>query len=291
MPNGQIIEGRGGLYTIRDEQGTCHVVRAKKKFRHDRITPMVGDRVVFTPGVKDEHGWLEEILPRVSSLIRPPCANITLMLIVLSPSPAPDWLLIDKLILTAHSQNMRVALIVNKSDLDPDLYDVVLSDYRGADVTVLRACAEKREGIEAVRELLHGETVCLAGQSGVGKSTMINGLMSLSLETGDISKIERGRHTTRHVQLIDSGDIHIMDTPGFSLLEAEEAQDPVLLQDNYPEFTPFLGGCRFQPCYHDSEPGCAVKTAAAEGRISAARYSRYRELLAREREMWKERYD
>lgn len=291
MQNGQIIEGRGGLYTVRDESGECHVLRAKKKFRHERITPTVGDRVLFTPGENEEHGWLEEILPRVSALIRPPCANITLMLIVLCPSPAPDWLLVDKLLLTAVSQNMKAALIVNKSDLNEALYKTAKEDYRSAGVTVLRASAANGEGLDAIRALLPGETVCLAGQSGVGKSTLINALMSLRLETGGISHIERGRHTTRHVQLIDAGDVHIMDTPGFSLLEAEEAHDPVLLQDYYPDFTPYLGQCRFQPCYHDSEPGCAVRAAVEDGSISAARHRRYRELLAEERRLWRERYD
>ena len=291
MLEGQIVEGRGGLYTVRDAQGIGYVLRAKKKFRRERMTPLVGDRVRFTPGIGEEHGWLEEILPRDSVCLRPPVANITLLAAVIAAAPAPDWLLVDKLLLGARMQGMRAVLVVNKCDLSPEAAESALRDYAGADVPVICVSAARQEGLDALRKLLHGETVCFAGQSGVGKSTLLNALLGLQLQTGEISRIERGKHTTRHASLIACGDIRVMDTPGFSLLEFEEIMDPVELMEYYPEFAPYAGMCRFQPCYHGSEPGCAVQRAMQEGKISAPRLGRYRELLEKARQVWRERYD
>lgn len=291
MTQGQIIEGRGGLYTVRDADGGSFVLRAKKKFRKQRLTPLVGDRVLFTPGEGEEHGWLEEILPRQSECLRPPVANITLLAVVVAESPAPDWLLVDKLLLGARMQSMRTALVVNKCDLGAEAAQTARRDYAGADTPVICVSAAQSEGLPDLRGMLHGQTVCFAGQSGVGKSTLLNALLGLQLQTGEISRIERGKHTTRHASLITCGDISVMDTPGFSLLEFEQVMDPVELMDYYPEFAPYQGQCRFQPCYHGSEPGCAVQKAVQAGQISAARAARYRELLEKARQLWRERYD
>lgn len=290
MTEGQIIEGRGGLYTVSDGQEN-YVLRAKKKFRRQRLTPLVGDRVLFTPGEGEEHGWLEEILPRSSECLRPPVANMTLLALVAAPAPAPDWLLLDKLLLGARMQGMRALLIMNKCDLGEEAAEEARLDYAGADLPVIAVSAQRGEGLEELRSLLHGETVCFAGQSGVGKSTLLNRLLGLTLETGEISRIERGKHTTRHASLITRGDIRVMDTPGFSLLEFEQVMDPVELTDYYPEFAPYAGKCRFQPCYHGSEPGCAVSEAVRMGQISARRVERYRALLEKARQLWRERYD
>ena len=291
MTEGQIIEGRGGLYTVRDADGQPYVLRAKKKFRKQHMTPLVGDRVLFTPGEGEEHGWLEEILPRQSECLRPPVANITLLAVVVAAAPAPDWLLVDKLLLGARMQGMRTVLVINKCDLGEKAALMAQRDYARADTPVICLSAAQREGLDALYDLMHGQTVCFAGQSGVGKSTLLNALLGLQLETGEISRIERGKHTTRHASLITSGDISVMDTPGFSLLEFEQVMDPVELMDYYPEFAPYQGQCRFQPCYHSSEPGCAVQKAAQAGEISAARIARYRELLEKARQLWRERYD
>ncbi len=291
MEKGQIIEGRGGLYTVRDEGGTDHVLRAKKKFRRQHMTPLVGDRVCFTPGEGEEHGWLEEILPRSSECLRPPVANITLLVIVAAPAPAPDWLLIDKLLLGARMQDMRAVLVINKCDLGRDTAELAQRDYAGAELPVLCVSADTGEGIELLRTEMQGEIACFAGQSGVGKSTLLNALLHTQLQTGEISRIERGKHTTRHAQLIEANGLRVMDTPGFSLLEFEQVMDPVELMDYYPEFQPYRGSCRFMPCYHGSEPGCAVTQAAKDGKISAARLERYHELLEKTRQLWRERYD
>ena len=290
MTEGQIIEGRGGLYTVSDGQDT-YVLRAKKKFRRQRMTPLVGDRVLFTPGTGEEHGWLEEILPRQSECLRPPVANITLLALVVAEAPAPDWLLMDKLLLGARMQGMTALLIVNKCDLGQTSAEIARRDYAGAELPVYPVSAAQGEGLEELRERLRGETVCFAGQSGVGKSTLLNHLLGLELQTGEISRIERGKHTTRHASLITCGDIRVMDTPGFSLLEFEQVMDPVELMDYYPEFAPYAGQCRFQPCYHGSEPGCAITKAVQEGAISPARVERYRELLEKTRQLWRDRYD
>ena len=261
MVEGQIIEGRGGLYTVRDGAGSAYVLRAKKKFRRQRMTPLVGDCVLFTPGEGEEHGWLEEILPRKSECLRPPVANITLLAVVIAPAPAPDWLLVDKLLLGAHMQGMHTLLVANKCDLGDEAAQTALRDYEKADTPVLRLSAQAGEGLDSLRERMQGETVCFAGQSGVGKSTLLNALLGLELETGAISRIERGKHTTRHASLIEQGGLRVMDTPGFSLLEFEQVMDPVELMNYYPEFAPYMGQCR------------------------------YRELLDKTRQVWRERYD
>ena len=291
-PEGVIVKGVGGLYYARDKQGDIHVLRAKGKFRKQRITPMVGDRVHFTPGSGDEHGWVDEILPRDSELVRPPVANIRHIVLVFAPQPAPDFLLIDTLIVMSLKQGIQPAIVVNKCDLDEGLFDQIAKDYAGLNVPVLKVSAKTGEGLEAFQALLKTGICCLAGQSGVGKSTLLSAATGLTLETGEISrKISRGRHTTRHAEHMFSGEYQVLDTPGFSLLELWEGLEPIQLKEYYPEFFPYEGECRFAPCYHLSEPGCAVLAAAREGEISAARLERYHQLLKKAQEAWKNRYD
>ena len=295
MREGTIVRGRGGFYTVREDGGDEFVLRAKKKFRRLGMSPLVGDRILFTPGEKeDEDGWVEEILPRRSQCLRPPVANVTLLCIVISPSPAPDWLLVDKLLIFARKQELRPLLILNKLDL-PGAEDILAEAreaYRGAEAELLTVSALDAEGLNPLRHRLQGEMCCFSGQSGVGKSTLLNALFGLNQETGAISrKIQRGKNTTRHAELFTFGDIQVIDTPGFSLLEMDEVFDPVLLKDYYPEFAPYLGSCRFSPCYHGREPGCAVTAAAKDGKIDEKRLARYRQLLEDCRQAWRERYD
>ena len=295
MTEGIIIRGRGGLYTALDEQGQEFVLRAKKKFRRQGMSPLVGDRILFSPGgISDEHGWVEEILPRSSQCLRPAVANVTLLCIVVCPQPAPDWLLVDKLLVYAARQNLRPLLMIGKDDLPgaAETAAYAQSVYQGANLEIFRASALCRTGFEALTERLQGEICCFSGQSGVGKSSLLNALFGLNLETGDISrKIQRGKNTTRHAELFRLNGIYVIDTPGFSLLEMEEVFDPVELKDCYPEFASYEGTCRFLPCYHGSEPGCAVLEAAKDGRIHPDRLDRYHILLADCRKTWRERYD
>lgn len=291
-PEGVIVKGVGGLYYARDPEGEVHVLRAKGKFRKQRVTPMVGDRVRFTPGSGDEHGWVDEILPRDSELIRPPVANIRHIMLVLAPQPAPDFLLIDTLIVMAVKQGIQPVLVVNKCDLDETLFDQIQKDYAGLGAPMVKVSAVTGEGMDELRSLLKSGICCFAGQSGVGKSTLLSAATGLELETGEISrKISRGRHTTRHAELLFSGDYQVLDTPGFSLLELWEGLEPIQLKEYYPEFFPYEGDCRFAPCYHLSEPGCAVLAAARKGQVSQARLERYHQLLKKAQEAWRNRYD
>lgn len=289
---GVIIKGVGGLYYARESQGQVHVLRAKGKFRKQRITPMVGDRVLFTPGTGDEHGWVEDILPRESELIRPPVANIRHIVLVVAPEPAPDLMLVDTLMVMAFRQGIQPALVVNKCDLDETLFDAVRRDYAQLSIPMLKVSAHTGEGLEDLRQLLRSGICCFAGQSGVGKSTLLSAATGLALQTGEISKKNsRGRHTTRHAELLFSGDYCVLDTPGFSLLELWEGLEPIRLKEYYPEFWPYEGECRFAPCYHLSEPGCAVLQAVREGKLSSARLERYHLLLKKAQEAWRNRYD
>ncbi len=291
-PRGVIVKGVGGLYYARGEDGEIHVLRAKGKFRRQRVTPMVGDRILFTPGQGEEHGWVEEILPRESELTRPPVANIRHIVLVLAPEPAPDYLLVDTLLAMAARQGIAPVLAVNKCDLDMATAAEVQREYAQLGAPVLRVSAKTGEGLEALRAVLRQGVCCLAGQSGVGKSTLLSAATGLELKAGEISrKISRGRHTTRHAELLFSGEYQVLDTPGFSLLELWEGLEPVKLKEYYPEFAPYEGQCRFSPCYHLSEPGCAVLEAARAGRLEKERLERYHLLLAQAQEAWRRRYD
>ena len=289
---GSILRGIGSFYTVLcDEDGREYTLRAQKKLRHQKLTPMVGDRVRFTPGQGEEDGWLEEILPRRSMLVRPSVANVDMLMLVVASVPAPDLLLCDKLILRATQGSMTPAICVNKIDLGDGLAQQIEAEYAGTQLRVFSVSAHTGEGVGALREAMRGRVTCLAGQSAVGKSSLLNALFGLSLETGGLSrKTERGRHTTRRAEMMALDGMFVLDTTGFSLLELEDAIEPEAFAQLYPEYNALAGACRFQPCLHDREPGCAVHAAVDRGELSAARWARYRELLGEVREKWKGRY-
>ncbi len=289
---GEITEGRGGLYTVRDQEGREHVLRARGRFRLDGLTPLPGDQVRFTPRPGEEHGFVEEILPRVSLCPRPPVANIRIMLIVVAEEPPADWLLVDKLLLMARRQDITPVLGVNKCDLGQDTYQEAQAAYHKAQVPVLKLSAYTGQGLEQVRQHLQGGLSCLAGQSGVGKSALLSALLDLDLVSGAVShRTGRGRQTTRHTTLLYKDGLKVLDTPGFSLLDLPRDMPPEELGDSYPEITPHAPRCRFQPCLHRGEPGCAVLKAEAEGQLPPQRMARYRELLQQLDTAWRERYD
>ncbi len=293
MDEGRLIRGMGGLFTARTEEGQEYVLRAKKKFRRERITPLVGDRVLFTPGrISDEHGWIEEILPRTNHFQRPPVANVSLLCVTVAPVPEADLLLVDKLLLFAGMQNMSAILVSAKSEMDDGRTARRLqSTYRNAGAEVYPVSSVSGEGLDGLKARLKGEYACFSGQSGVGKSTLLNALFSLQAKTGDISaKIARGKNTTRHTELFSIEACHVFDTPGFSLLDLDLGTDPKTLQEWYPEFRSVGEACRFEGCCHDTEPGCAVRARLEKGEIDPGRYERYRELLSQCREKWKNRY-
>ena len=289
---GTVIRGIGSFYTAKDADGNCYILRCKKKFRRQGISPLTGDNVLFTPGGGEEHGWIEEILPRKTVCLRPPVANVTKLIIVLAPVPEPDLLLTDKLITRAVAQDMDVILAVNKADIDETLAAKIAEEYRTSGFRIFSVSARLKTGLEPLREAMKGGLCCMTGQSGAGKSTLLNALLGLQLETGDISrKIARGKNTTRQSELLEQDGLQVMDTAGFNLLEPEGLLEPEKLRDRYPEFRPYEGACRFRECLHDREPGCAVQEAAEQGKVNFNRLQRYRELLAETREAWRERYD
>lgn len=289
---GIILRGVGGFYYVRGEADAVYTLRAQAKLRRERIKPLVGDWVEFSPGEGEEEGWVQKILPRRNVLVRPPVANIDRMVIVVAAaSPQPDLMMVDKLLLTARRAAIPAMLVVNKCDLDPDGAAEILEQYRLADVEPLAVSARTGQGVDRLRDRLCGRIYAPAGQSGAGKSTLLNALDGLTLETGDISrKIERGKHTTRHCELIPnrSGGA-ALDTPGFSLLEVELVE-PRELQKLYPEFSADWGTCFFSPCYHAREPKCAVRAAVDEGKIDKRRYERYCALLGEMQTRWRDRY-
>lgn len=292
MIKGEIKEGRGGFYTVRDETGQEHILRAKKKFRRDGISPLPGDRVMFSPGSGEEHGWLEEILPRASLCLRPPVANITLMVIVVAPEPVPDYLLVDKLLVYADMQGIRPLIAVNKSDIGMETYEKARDIYKSSGAPVIALSASSGQGLDELCSRMRGELTGFAGQSGVGKSALLSRVTGTELISGAISdRIKRGKQTTRHTTLLYHDGMRVMDTPGFSLLELPRGMEPEQLSGYYPDFRPYEADCRFNPCLHLTEPGCAVKKACEAGDINASRLMRYGELMETVKKTWRERYD
>lgn len=290
---GIILRGVGGFYYAMDGKGSVHTLRAQGKLRRERLKPKVGDRVELSPGEGEEHGWILRVLPRSAELVRPPVSNIdVVVLVVAAATPNPDLMLADRMLLSAHRAGIAVQMVINKCDLNPEGAAEIARQYAGANVNPMLVSADRGDGVDALRECLKGRVHALAGQSGAGKSTLINALYGLERETGDLSrKIERGKNTTRHCELIPvPGGGMVLDTPGFSLLETD-LFDPVELQGCYPEFEGYAGQCFFQPCYHATEPKCAVRDAVVQGKIDPERHERYTALLEEMKQRWRERYD
>ncbi|HPF88382.1 MAG TPA: ribosome small subunit-dependent GTPase A [Candidatus Limiplasma sp.] len=290
--HGVIVKGIGGFYYVYTPDEQVYTLRARGVFRKQRITPLIGDRVAFTPGEGEEEGWIDEILPRKNEMIRPPVANVSYLMIVIAPRPKPDLLLADTLMVEARKQGIQPALVINKADLNAEMCEQVCSQYSGTGDPVFITSVKQRKGLDVLGEYLQKGSCCFAGQSGVGKSSLVSAITGISLDTGEIStKIGRGKHTTRHAELLLKNGYQVLDTAGFSLLSQAEPEDPVTLKEYYPEFSPYEHLCRFQPCYHESEPGCAVLKAVQDGLIEKERMIRYHQLLNNAKEAWKSRYE
>ncbi|MCR5073017.1 MAG: ribosome small subunit-dependent GTPase A [Clostridiales bacterium] len=285
MSTGRIIRGIGGFYYVLPDAGEPVVeCKARGHFRKSGISPVVGDLVVYADQ-KEGHSSIEKILPRKNLLIRPSVANIDQLLIVVSASaPAPDWQLVDKLIIQAVPTGIKPVLILNKSDAaDERIVRAFEQDYVPWFQTAV-VSARTGTGKEQLADILKDRVSCFAGQSAVGKSSLINLLLpELALETGDLAKkTDRGRHTTRRAELWPAFGGAILDTPGFSLYETDLLEQTDLNRC-YPEFGNSPEKCRFPSCMHVTEPGCAIKELVAEGKMSPGRYERYT-ILAKEYE-------
>ena len=290
---GIVLSGVGGFYTVLDAGGNRHILRAQGKIRRQKTAPMAGDRVTFQPGEGSQHGWLNAILPRKNALIRPPVANIdALCVVVAAVSPEPDLALVDRMLMFARQNGMDALLAVNKCDTDIEAAKRISAQYSKCGAKVYCVSAMTGEGLGELAEALRGTVHAFSGQSGVGKSTLINRLYGLNREVGALSeRIERGKNTTRHCELIPLPDGGMtLDTPGFSLLDLTLC-DPLKLGEWMPEFAPYEGQCRFSPCAHVSEPGCAVRDAVQRGDIPHERWRRYCDAFEAMRIRWRDRYD
>lgn len=279
MP-GRILKGVGGLYEVWLEDKGAYACRAKGIFRKKKIRPNVGDYVdIEILSEEDREGSITRIYPRRNSLVRPMVANVDQAMIVFSThEPEPNYHLLGTFLIMMRKQDVPVIICVNKTDLaGEEELDRIRKDFADSRCRMLFTCTQDHEGIETVREAIDGKTTVLAGPSGVGKSSLLNALVEESrMETGSVSrKIKRGRHTTRHSEMIYVKEgTYILDTPGFSSLTIDE-MEPGRLKDYYPEFEEYEPDCRFLDCIHMGEPDCAVKEAVADGLISRLRYEDY----------------
>lgn len=278
--DGLILKGIGGFYYV-EAANAVYECKPRGNFRKDGLSPLAGDRVLISVNENAENR-LEQIYERKNSLVRPPVANLDQLFIVVSMAdPAPNLLVVDKLLAIAEYKKIEPVLVFHKTDLaSPDAYAEI---YRGAGFRCIVTSKEnEQQSLTEIKSLLAGKLSAFTGNSGVGKSTILNALDSaLGLPTAEISKkLGRGRHTTRHAELYPIAGGYLADTAGFSSLDLERCE--TIFKEDLPycfrEFVPFLGQCKFTSCSHVADHGCAVAAAVAAGQIAASRHSSYQTL-------------
>ena len=273
---GRILRSISGFYDVQTQEGLISC-RARGILRRQGNSPLTGDMVEIS--LEKGKGMVEAILPRRNSFVRPAVANVdALVVFAANVNPVTEPFLIDRVAAIAGDQGVPMLLCVNKCDLDPAV-DLVRI-YRNAGFPVITTSAETGEGVENLRQWIRGKLTAFTGNSGVGKSSVLNRLCpELSLPTGEVSeKLGRGRHTTRHVELYRLGeDTYVADTPGFSSFDTDQME--IILKENlqyaFPDFGPYIGKCRFDDCSHRKEPDCAVRAALEAGALEPTRYESY----------------
>lgn len=268
---GKIIKLTGGFYYVKDDK--VYETRARGLFRHKDEKPVVGDIVDFE--VENEMlGYITNVHPRKNMLKRPPVANVDLALVIIpTKNPNPNIFLIDKVLAEYEKEDMTVKIVISKADLDKDYANELKNIYEKAGYETYIYSAITGEGKESIKNLLEGKTTALSGVSAAGKSTLISNILNINLETGTVSsKLNRGKHTTRHVEIFPGeNNTFIFDTPGFSSYEVDvEAED---LKYYFREFNKY--SCKFNDCHHVNEPGCGVKAALENGEVEDTRYESY----------------
>ena len=290
MSKGTIVKALSGFYYVQTDEGllTC---KARGKFRLDGTSPLVGDKVICSVDANGM-GRVDQVEPRKNWFIRPAVANVdALVFVAANTNPITDPFLIDRVSVIAADADCELIVCINKTDIDPG--DELTRIYQKAGFPVVQTSAETGEGIESLCGLLTGKVSAFTGNSGVGKSSILNRLIpGLQVQTAEVSeKLGRGRHTTRHVELFDiGGHGYIADTPGFASFEVEMIKiiPKEELQYDMIEFAPYIGKCRFQDCMHLKEPDCAVIQAVGRGEISESRYRSYLRLyeLSAQHKFW-----
>ena len=288
--NGKIVKALSGFYYVQTTDGQRIECRARGIFRKEHITPLVGDEVTIS--LERGKGMVETVLPRRNSFVRPAVSNLDALVILASEAnPVTDPFLIDRVAAIAGDRNVPVLLCVNKVDLSDA--DSLIGIYRRAGFAVFPTSAETGQGIDALYDAIRGKTVAFTGNSGVGKSSILNCMdPDFAVKTGEVSdKLGRGRHTTRHVELYCLPDgTCVIDTPGFSSFDTEQME--LILKENlqyaFPDFAPYLGACRYHDCAHLHEPECAVLAALKDGKIEPTRHESYVRLYesAKEIKLW-----
>lgn len=275
MQKGQIIKALAGFYYV-ESQGQIYQCKARGKFRKDALKPLVGDYCEFSVENVTE-GYILRLLPRKNSLVRPPICNVDQALLVFSAKePDMNLLLLDRFLILIEHLQIKPVICISKMDLveEQNIYEL-MKPYEDAGYQVIYISSKMEQGIDQVKQIFKDQITVVTGQSGVGKSSLLNALdIHLQIDTNEISKaLGRGKHTTRHVELIAMYGGYVADTPGFSSLELNI--EPVELAKSYHDFAEFSKQCKFRGCLHESEPHCAVKEAVENKEIASLRYEHY----------------
>lgn len=283
MLEGIITKGVGGFYYVKTELG-IYESRARGVFREQNITPLVGDRVLIRVNNEDNTGYVEEVLTRKTQLIRPPVANITQAIIVISlKEPKINFWLLDRFLVMAEHENLKICICINKIDLaKEEEIEYVDNLYSNAGYILIKTSTKSSEGINGLKNILKDNITVFAGPSGVGKSSLLNSIDSnLNLKSGKLSKkANRGKHTTRHVELFGLDEkSYVLDTPGFSSLKLDFVEDESELGQYFREINKYQQYCKFSKCLHHKEPDCEVKSQVDQGNINRDRYKNYIQFL------------